>query len=103
MNLLKVIACACFAIMVLGLLQTGIDSLRSYVFPPDDAYFESYLNQKFPSHVRMAGRTLECSTRTKTDYGYFVDCQFFKDGVGEEHTSQWFAPDGSYISSLDGG
>lgn len=77
--------------------------LRIHFFPPNDAYFESFLNRKFFGYRKAAGRTLKCRTHEKTYQGYFVDCQYYRDGKGEDHTYQWFDLDGSYISSLDGG
>jgi hypothetical protein len=88
-------------ITVALLLPFAIQIWRTFV-PPDDAYFERFMNKKLAGYNETAGRRLKC-TSEKIYRGYQVDCQYFRDGVGEEFTYHWFEDDGSYISTLNGG
>jgi hypothetical protein len=94
----------CNGITALLLVAIGLSLSfwRTHVTPPNDAYFEGFMNKKLSGYNAMDGRRLKCTSKKEFD-GYKVDCQYFRDTSGEEFTYHWFDFDGSYISSLDGG
>ena len=48
-----------FGVFLIGII---IDIWRTYVFPPDRAYFEAFLNRKYSDYRKMDGRILKCDT-----------------------------------------
>lgn len=89
---------------VAAVLWIGVgDALRTFVFPPDDAYFERVMNGKLAGLEKTGGRALRCEAGERTRKGYEVKCQYFEGDQGEEFTYHWFALNGDYIGTLNGG
>ena len=54
-------------------------------------------------YKKLEGHTIRCHSLDHDAEGYKVACRFYRGEVGEENTFHWFAPNGDYISTLDGG
>ena len=88
------VCCLAFFIWVLFDLQRALSL-------PDDEYFESLLSRKLANAGSM--QEFACETMNRDDDGYTVRCSVRKDGVEQHYTSHWFALNGDYIGSFDGG